>query len=847
MIFDLEKTNIYKAVKLNRIYPPELVKGLSWLFFILAIFFFLISAKPGFLGLSSEQIIGLFIIFLLAAIKGLIWLGFYDALSSNFLLKSSLADQLVLSSEAIEKINLARYLDFRVASAMLRALGFCRSEKIPVITLAVIFYLWDDSRTKLIFKQLDLDKRLLKQRLNSKVASLKKEIPRNIYSQELLEVIKRAGILAGANFHRQIELRDFLVASAEQDAGFRDVLSAADMTSEDINHVAAWEDFVEYEIRKRRQFWRLENLRKKRGIGKRWAAGYTVNLDRYSLEVTDIIKKQNLSIQLMSHQKEIYAMERILARSGANNILLVGRPGVGRSTIAYAFAKKISEGRSFSNLNDKRILELDIQAALSGLVSQGEMLERLNVIFSEAVKAGNVILIIDEIHNFLGMGKGPGAIDIGPVILPYLSSIDFQLIGITTYDGWHKCIENNPSIKNLFVKVEIQEPNILQTTLILEDMLPGLEKRYKVSVSYRILRDVVKLTDHYIQDVPFPEKAIDILTEVLVYTKTKGEKKVLTDYVNKIVSERVEVPVGTIKEEEREKLLALEQRIHQRVIDQEEAVKLISEAMRRARAGVKAGKRPIGSFLFLGPTGVGKTETSKALAEAYFGSEERMIRLDMSEYQEAGSISRLIGLEEKEEPGLLTKAMSDNPFSLLLLDEIEKTHPNILNLFLQVLDDGWLTDAFGKKVSFTDSIIIGTSNAGAEIIRQRVKESKDLTSFKDELIDHLLKQGIFRTEFLNRFDAVVLFKPLAHEDLIKIAILMINNLSKRLYEGMGIRLVVNPDLVEKIAKLGYQPEFGARPMRRVIQDKIESKIAKEILEKNLKRGAFIEIKADEIK
>lgn len=847
MIFELEKTNIYKAVKISRIIPLEIIKGLSWLFFILAVFLFLISAKPGFLGLSSEQIIGLFIIFLLATIKAGPWLAFFGALSSNFLLKSSLADQLAVSSENIEKINLAEYLDFRLASAIVRALKFCQSEKISLIVLAVIFYLWDDSRVKLIFEQLDLDKRLLKQKLNSKVSSSKKEIARNIYSQEFLEIIKRAGVLAGTNFHRQIEMRDFLAASAEREQGFREVLIEADMTSEDINRAAAWEDFVEHDLRKRKQFWRLENLRRIRGIGKRWAAGYTVNLDRYSLEITDIIKKQSLSIQLISHQKEIYAIERILARSGANNILLVGRPGVGRSSIAHAFAKKISEGRSFSNLNDKRILELDVQEALAGLVSQGEMLERLNVIFSEAVKAGNVILIIDEIHNFLGMGKGPGAIDIGSVILPYLSSVDFQLIGITSYEGWHKCIENNPSIKNLFVKVEVQEPNILQTILILEDMLPGLEKRYKLSVSYRILRDVVKLTDHYIQDVPFPEKAIDILTEVLVYTKTKNEKKVLPDYVNKIISERVEVPVGAIKEEEREKLLALEERIHQRVIDQKEAVKLISEAMRRARAGVKEGKRPIGSFLFLGPTGVGKTETSKALAEAYFGSEDRMIRFDMSEYQEIDSLNRLIGLPEKEEPGLLPKAISDNPFSLVLLDEIEKAHPNILNLFLQVLDEGWLTDAFGKKVSFADSIIIGTSNAGAEIIRQRVKEGKDLASFKDELIDYLLKQGVFRAEFLNRFDAVVVFRPLSHEDLVKIAILMMNNLSKRLYEGMGIRLVVNPDLVEKVAKLGYQPEFGARPMRRVIQDKIESKIAKEILEKNLKRGAFIEVKADEIK
>lgn len=248
----------------------------------------------------------------------------------------------------------------------------------------------------------------------------------------------------------------------------------------------------------------------------------------------------------------------------------------------------------------------------------------------------------------------------------------------------------------------------------------------------------------------------------------------------------------------------------------------------------------------MGPTGVGKTETSKALASAYYGSDEKMIRFDMSEYQEISSINRLLGSVEAGEPGLLTKAVSDDPFSLLLLDEIEKAHPNILNLFLQVFDEGWVTNAFGKRIGLTDCIIIGTSNAGAEMIREKVKQGKSLDSFKDDLTDYLLKQGIFKPEFLNRFDAVVVFRPLTHEHLIQIAVLMMNDLSKRLLEGMGIRLVVDPDLIEKIVELGYQPEFGARPMRRVIQDEIESRIAKIMLEKNLRRGDFVEIKASDI-
>lgn len=823
-MFAFKKKNlVYRGVKLERIFPPGLIKGFSWLFFFLAIFLFL------------KGMLGFFIISILLAIKGVIYLAFIDGLRENFSFKLSLAEE-ISSGRDIRKLNLADYLGFRVARAIIRASAFCRRKRVVLNTFSVVYYFWEDSRGEAVFDKLGLEKGLFKKVLKE---SLKDKKSFNI-------VLEKAGLIATANFHRHIEPRDFLVAAAEEDQFFGQILTEADMKPEDVDHVAAWEDFIEHEFKRRKQFWRLENLMKRRGIGKRWAAGYTVNLDKYSIEISDIIKKQDLSIHLIAHQKEIYAIERILARSGANNVLLVGRPGVGRTTVAYSFAKKITQGMSFSNLNDKRVLELDMQAALAGLDTEGEMLERLKIIFSEAVNAGNVILLIDEIHNYLGLEKGPGAINIGPVIQPYLSATNFQVIGITSYEGWHKYIESNPSIKNLFVKVEVAEPTPLQTILILEDMLPGLERKYRALVNYRILRDIVELADQHIQDVPFPEKAIDILTEVLVFTKKKGEKKVLPEYVNEIVSERTEVPIGAIKEEEREKLLTLESRIHQRVVNQEEAVKLISQAMRRARAGIKARRKPIGSFLFLGPTGVGKTETSKALAEAYFGSEDRMIRFDMSEYQQAGSLSRLIGLPEKDEPGLLAKAVSDNPFSLLLLDEIEKTHSNILNLFLQVFDEGWLTDAFGRKVMFGDSIIIGTSNAGAELIRQKVREGKSLEAFKDELVDYLLKKGIFKPEFLNRFDAVVVFRPLAHDHLIEIAKLMLNNLSKRLLEGMGVQLIISPELVEKVAKLGYQPEFGARPMRRVIQDKIESQIAQRILTQNLKRGDFIEIKATEL-
>jgi len=830
-------------MRLSGAFPPEIVKFFGWIFFLLAILLFLIFLDPKIIGLSGQRALGLFIISLDMAVICAIYLSFLDALRGGFLIKHSLTNELTAGKE-IKDIDLTDYLGFRLTRAIVRASDFCKNRNIALNSFAVIYFFWKDARGRLIFEKMGLEEGVFKKKLKDQVVEFQNK---NIKDEKDFNfILEKAALLGAASFHSHVEIKDFLVAAAEEDFRFREILSQGDMGVDDVNHVASWENFYEHEFWKRKKFWLLENLMMKEGIGKRWAAGYSVNLDKYSTDITKIIKKQDVSVHLMAHEKEIYAIERILARGGENNVLLVGRPGSGRTAVAYAFAKKISEGKSFEYLNYKRFLELDMQLVLAGLDTPGQILERLEIIFSEAAKAGNIILLIDEIHNYLGSDKGPGSVDISSVLLPFLPMDDFQVFGITSYDGWYKYIDKNPSVKNLFVKVEVHEADDLETIMILEDMLPGLEDKYDVSVNYRVLRDTVKLSGQYIQDVPFPEKAIDILTEAIVYTKRKGEKKVLPEYVSIIISERTEVPVGAVKESEKQKLLNLENRIHQRVVDQEEAVKFISEAMRRARAGVKSKGKPIGSFLFLGPTGVGKTETSKALAESYFGSEEKMIRFDMSEYQQISSISRLIGSLEMGEPGLLTKAISDNPFSLLLLDEIEKSHPNILNLFLQVLDEGWLTDAFGKRAIFSEAIIIGTSNAGAELIREKVKQGLTLESFKEDLVDYLLKQGIFSPEFLNRFDAVVVFRPLAPEHLIQIAKLMLDGLAKRLYDGMGLRFIFNEETVKKVAKLGYKPEFGARPMKRVIQDKIESVIAKRILESNFKRGDFIEIKSEEV-
>ena len=847
MVFDFESTNIYQAVKIAKIFPPKLVRFLNGVLFvvILSLIMIFLAHKPVPFLSSSNQALGLLLIIFSFDILGWIWLLFFgSALKQNIYLKPSIENAVSFLDDT-DEINLAEYLDFYIARALLDALKFCRTKKVPITALHVILFLFQNERMEKIFEKLDIDKKDIKEMLKKQ----EKTDGPDIYSQAFLKIVGEAARGAVSNFHRQIEIRDFLVSAIEHDKGFLEILFNHDLEPIDVDHVISWDDFITYEAEWKKKFWKLDNLLKKPGIGKQWAAGYTINVDKYAVDVTELIRKKDLPLHVVGRQKEIEEMERILSRRGENNVLIIGRPGGGRSTIVYSFAKRILEGRSVSVLNFKRVLELNMQAVLAGLRTPGEILDRLKIVFSEAIRAGNIILIIDDIHNYIGKQDGVGGLDISSALMPYLGSSELQVIGVTTFEGFHKNIETNPTVMSLFEKVEIEEPSKEETMFILEDLLPGFEKQYNLRVCYRGLKAIVDFTDRYIQELPFPEKAIDFLGEVMVYVKTKTKSKVvLPEHAAQIISEKTKIPAGEIQKTEREKLLTLEQFIHMRVINQEEAVSFLADAMRRTRAGVAEPGKPIGTFLFLGPTGVGKTETSKALAESYFGSEKRMIRLDMTEYQSLEAIDKLIGSPDGAEQGLLTNAIRENPFSLVLLDEIEKAHPNILNLFLQVLDEGRLTDNLGRTVSFRNSIIIGTSNAGAEFIRKYVerKAGYAYSFFKKELQEHLLEEGIFRPEFLNRFDAVIVFMPLTRENLIDIALLMLKRLNKRLTQGKGIQFLVTKELAEKVAKLGYHPEFGARPMNRVIQDRIENKIAKQILEGNLRRGDVVEIKAQEI-
>jgi ATP-dependent Clp protease ATP-binding subunit ClpC len=623
-----------------------------------------------------------------------------------------------------------------------------------------------------------------------------------------------------------------------------------DLSQEDFAEIVAWVSREQEAAEKSRMFWTEENLSAIRGIGKDWSYGYTGTLDKFSVDLC-AYNPRKFKSYLIGRGPQIDIIQRILARAEGNNVLIVGEAGTGRKTIVRGFADFVSQGKVLPPLKHKRVLDLDVGDLLSGSLNLSEMEARLRNALNEANIAGNIILVIDDFQNFVGGSSadsgqtGLNKIDISGVLTPYLVSKSIQLICITTYEGLHKNIEANPGLMKYFEKLEIKEPEEKESLLIVENIVPELESRLNVLVGYRALKEIISKSEQYFSDVPMPERAIDFLDESLVYLATKTSDRLLeVKHVDQILSEKTEVPIGEVSNSEKEKLAGLEELLHQRVINQEEAVKSVAAAMRRARLSVGEKKKPIGSFLFLGPTGVGKTETARALSLSYFGREDRMVRLDMTEYQNISDVARMIG-SQGGEPGYLTTQIRENPFSLLLLDEIEKAHPNILNLFLQVLDEGWLTDAWGRKVNFRNTIIIATSNAAAEVIRQMVKAGANPAVEKESVLDYLQKNALFRPEFLNRFDDVVVFHPLTKDNLLKIAELFLKSLSKRMAE-QKMTITFTSSLVEKVAELGYTPEYGARPMKRVIQDRVENLITKKILDGELASGGSLEIRGKDI-
>ncbi|WML36295.1 ATP-dependent Clp protease ATP-binding subunit [Clostridium sp. OS1-26] len=633
----------------------------------------------------------------------------------------------------------------------------------------------------------------------------------------------------------------------------------------------------------------------------------TPTLDQFGRDLTEMAKEGKLD-PVVGREKETQRVLEILCRRSKNNPCLIGDPGVGKTAIAEGLAQRIVSGNIPEILRNKRVVTLDLSSMVAGSKYRGEFEERLKKVMDELRKSGSVILFIDEIHTIIGAGAAEGAIDASNILKPALARGEIQCIGATTIDEYRKYIEKDAALERRFQPIMVGEPNKEEAVLILKGLRDKYEAHHRVKITDEAIDAAVNLSDRYITDRYLPDKAIDLIDEAAAKvrienliappdlkklesdlektTKEKEDSIRVQDFekaarlrdkekeikdkleglkanwntkkevsnltvseaqIAAVVSKWTNVPLEKLTERESERLLKLEEILHKRVIGQDEAVKSISRAVRRARVGLKDPKRPIGSFIFLGPTGVGKTELSKALAEAMFGDENNMIRIDMSEYMEKHTVSRLVGSPPGyvgfDEGGQLTEKVRRNPYSVVLFDEIEKAHPEVFNILLQILEDGRLTDSKGKTVNFKNTIIIMTSNVGASTIKKQksmgfafgdedVKQN-EYEKMKENIMEELRRS--FRPEFLNRIDDIIVFHQLQEEDLKQIVRLMLDTVSERLKE-QEIDINFTGESEELLAKEGFDLTYGARPLRRAITKTVEDKLSEEMLKGNVKKG-----------
>lgn len=557
------------------------------------------------------------------------------------------------------------------------------------------------------------------------------------------------------------------------------------------------------------------------GIGRDWAFGFTPLLDRFGQNVSLSIAKHGANFDWLTKSDGVMAVETAFDNR-ASAVVLIGPDGIGKTTSVYALAQRLIEGDTSRSLAYHQIISLNATDITSRARGPGDLEHIMISLANEASHAGHIILFFDNAQLFFG--GGPGTFDATQILLSIVQARSAPIIMALSPEDYQRLRIQNASLASLLTPVMLQELPESGVMHVLEDSAVGLENRHKVLVAYEALREAYRLSGRYEQEEAYPGKAIKLLEQAVSHS---DHSVVTAVSVQKAIEQTRGVKVGTAQAAEADTLLRLEDKIHERMIDQTHAVSVVSNALRRARAGVANPRRPIGSFLFLGPTGVGKTELAKAIAATYFGSESNMVRLDMSEFQRPEDVSRMLSNGAQESASLIM-AVRQLPFSVILLDEIEKAHPNILNLLLQLLDEGQLTDTAGKAVSFKDCIIIVTSNAGAQTIRERVEQGQALESFQTEFTNQLISSGQFKPELLNRFDEIVLFGPLKRAELAQVVGLMMQEINRTL-SNQNITVELTPAAVENIVAAGYDPRLGARPMRRALQKAVEDTIAQKIL------------------
>lgn len=649
---------------------------------------------------------------------------------------------------------------------------------------------------------------------------------------------KEAMALREATLSEHITGSILAVAIVRAFPDYQSLIAHMKLGDEDLVHGIVWQKHLRELIQ------RHQKPRRTGGIARDWSFGYIPLLTRFGINISEQMSRGGmLTSDLEAHTQALDQMIETFGTGGRQNVALVGGEGVGKTTIVHAFAERLLDAstRLPENLKFRQVFILDSSALIAAAPGRGELENLVMQVLGEAHAAKNIIICLDNAQLFFE--EGVGSVDLTNVLLPILEAGRLRLILTMDAQRFLKIGQRNPGLVNALNRVSVGEASEEETLAAMQDQLITVEYQRKVTYMLQALKEAYRLSQRYVHDLAMPGRAIKLMETAAGYAENG---LVTMNSVQKAIEQTMDIKVGVASgEDEREKLLNLEQHIHERMINQVRAVNVVSDALRRARAGVRNENRPIGTFLFLGPTGVGKTELAKALADVYFGGEERMIRLDLNEYVRSEDVARLIA-DGADDPTSLTAQAMKQPFSVVLLDEIEKAHPNVLTTLLQLLDEGILRDIKNREVSFRDAIVIATSNAGADRIREYIERGYQVEQFEQQFVDELINSNQFRPEFLNRFDEIVTFRPLNKDELVQVIDLILAGINKTL-ALQKVKVEVAQDAKLYLVEKGYDPRLGARPMRRVVQRAVENTIAKQMLAGTVNPGSTVTITLDQVR